>query len=125
MKKAIVFLILAATLLGLLVGCGSKETAAARERTPIEKARDRAVEIGQQYLDFEITASEAKQLLGDITVPEVESGDGSLFLRSAINHLVFILGRQGTTYEDVESEVEHLVSMDFELYEQAGELSKR
>lgn len=106
MRKIFAIIILAATLLSLLCGCGQKEL------EPIEKAQAKAVEIGQQYLDFEITAKEAKEMLDSIKVPETE-GDGQLSLDVDIGYLSFIIGKQEGTYEDVRKKVEFIASQDY------------
>lgn len=42
---------------------------ACKEKTQYEKARDKAVEIAEQYLDYELTASEAVERLESIAIP--------------------------------------------------------
>ncbi len=107
MRKIFAVIILAATLLSLLCGCGAKA-----ELEPIEKAQAKAVEIGQHYLDFEITAKEAKEMLDSIKVPETE-GDGQLQLDVDIGVLSFLIGKQDSTYEDVRKKVEFIASQDY------------
>lgn len=109
MKKLFAVIALAATLMSLLAGCGAE-----KELTPIEKAQAKAVEIGQQYLDFEITAKEAKEMLDDIKVPETDGeGHGQLQLDVDIGVLSFLIGKQGSTYEDVKKKVEFIASQDY------------
>lgn len=106
MRKIFAVIILAATLLSLLSGCGQKEL------EPIEKAQAKAVEIGQRYLDFEITAKEAKEMLDSIKVPETE-GNGQLYLDVDIGVLSFLIGKQDSTYEKIKEKVESIANSDY------------
>jgi predicted small lipoprotein YifL len=106
MRKIFVVITLAATLLSLLGGCGQKEL------EPIEKAQAKAVEIGEQYLNFEITAAEAKERLKSIKVPETE-GNGQVYLDADIGHLAFIIAKQDSSYEDIKKKVERIASQDY------------
>lgn len=124
MKKFLAITTVAASLLTLFVGCGA-EAEAKRELRPIEKAQARAVSIGEQYLDYEISASEAKALLEDIVVPEMEVGDGQLYLRIAIRYLANIIGRPETTYQDIEKEVKEIASMDFDEIEKNAKIIQK
>ena len=104
MKKVFAVLVLAATLLILVAGCGKQ---------PIEKAQDKAVEIGRQYLNFEITGKEARELLNDIKVPAVETGNGQVYLDADIGYLAFIIAKQDSTYEEIEERVNLIASRDY------------
>ncbi len=106
MKKYFILLLVAATLLTGLAGCK-------KELTPIEKAQARAVEIGEQYLNFEITGAEARELLNAIKVPEVESGNGQLYLKADISALAFYIAKQDSTYEQIKERVERIASNDY------------
>ena len=107
MKKVFCAVLVAVLLVSLLVGCGSKEL------TPIEKAQARAVEIGEQYLNFEITGAEASKLLKAIKVPEVESGDGQRRLEIDISLLASAMTMSTFTYEDVEYKVTAIAKDDY------------
>lgn len=107
MKKVIVAIVSMALLLGLFVGCGEKEL------TPIEKAQARAVEIGEQFLNFEITGAEAREMLNGIKVPAVESGNGQIYLTADISALAFIIAKQDSTYEQIKEKVEWIASRDY------------
>lgn len=106
MKRFFAVIILAATLLSLLGGCGKKEL------TPIEKAQARAVEIGEQYLNFEITGKEARELLNGIRVPETE-GNGQVYLKGDIGALAFIIAKQDSSYEDIKKKVDWIAERDY------------
>lgn len=114
--KKFTIAILAILMLLILAGCDTSS-----DMAPIEKARGRAVEIGEQYLNFEITGKEAKELLEDIKVPETKTGYSSDSLRSRIKYLCFIIVRPETTYEQVEEKVRDIAEMDLEALEKAGE----
>lgn len=107
MRKIFAVVIIAATLLSLLSGCGAKA-----ELEPIEKAQAKAVEIGRQYLDFEITAKEAKEMLNSIKVPETE-GNGQIYLDADIRYLAFIIAKQDSSYDEIKKKVEWIASRDY------------
>lgn len=107
MKKVVVTIISMAIVLGLFAGCGEKEL------SPIEKAQARAVEIGEQYLNFEVTGEEARNLLNSIKVPAVESGNGQTYLKADIGYLAFIIAKRDSTYEEIEKRVKWIASQDY------------
>ena len=102
MKTVIALLIV----LLLLIGCGS-------EPTPIDKAQARAVEIGEQFLDYEITGTEARELLQAIKVPETETGVGQTYLQADINYLAFIIAKKDSTYTEIQERIDQLSSNDY------------
>lgn len=103
--KKLQFLVLFLSFSALfLTGCA--------EPTAIEKAQKRAVEIGEQYLAYEITAEEADEMLGSILVPETE-GNGDVYLSADIDYLSFIIGKYDTTYEDVQDRVEFMKERNY------------
>lgn len=104
MRKFFAVIILAATLLSLLSGCGEQE--------PIEKAQAKAVEIGRQYLDYEITGAEARELLDSIKVPETE-GNGQVYLDADIGYLAFVIAKDDSTYDDIKEEVDWIAKYDY------------
>ena len=126
MKKLFAVIILAATLLSLLSGCSERDsTRTRRDRSeregtgadekqlePIEKAQAKAVEIGEQYLNFEITGDEAREMLNSIKVPETD-GDGQIFLNADIGYLAFIIAKYDSTYEEIKEKVEWIASRDY------------
>jgi hypothetical protein len=97
MKKLCAAL-LAAVMLFSLCACG--------EKTPFEKAKQRAVEIGEQYLDYEITDEEAIERLEAIRVPETE-GNGQLYLSASISALAFKI-RTEASYEAIKDDIESI-----------------
>lgn len=107
MKKVFCAVMATVLLVSLLVGCGSKEL------TPIEKAQARAVEIGEQYLNFEITGEEASKLLNAIRVPAAESGDGQRRLEIDISLLASSMVMSTFTYEDIEYKVKAIAKYDY------------
>lgn len=105
MKKARYFLIFSVFLAVFLTGCNAEDKA-------LKKAQKRAVEIGEQFLDYELTAAEAKELLDDILVPETE-GNGHRYLSGDIAYLSFIIGNQNSTYEDIKEKVEYIKDANY------------
>lgn len=103
MKKIIVALLVIIICFSI-VGC---------EKAPVEKAQDRVVQIGEQFLNYEITRYEALAALEDITVPTC---DKQLYLQSDINTLIITLTGLSsgfTTYEDVCEDVEWIKGCDY------------
>ena len=107
MKKVFCVVISLVLVAGLLTCCNTKEL------TPIEKAQARAVEIGEQYLNFEITGAEARELLKSIKVPAVETGNGQTYLDADIGYLAFIIAKQDSTYEEIKKKVDWIASRDY------------
>lgn len=107
MKRIFAVILTAATLLTLLAGCKKKEL------SPIEKAQARAVAIGEQYLNYEITGAEAREMLNAIKVPEVESGNGQTYLKADIGYLAFIIAKQDSTYNEIKEKVEAIKKYDY------------
>lgn len=105
MKKARIFLIFSVFLAVFLTGCNAEDKA-------LKKAQKRAVEIGEQFLDYELTAAEAKEQLDDILVPETE-GNGTVYLSADIAYLSFIIGNQNSTYEDIKEKVEYIKEANY------------
>lgn len=104
MRKARIFLIFSVVLAVFLAGCSEEDKA-------LKKAQKRAVEIGEQFLDYELTAAEARELLDDILVPETED-NGQLALQCDIDALSFaILSKD--SYEDIQDKVEYIKDTDY------------
>lgn len=111
MKKIISVILCLALLLPCLLGCAEKQ--------PIEKAQERAVEIGEQYLDYEITAKEAMEKLDSISVPEAEGYEyGKTFLEGDISALYLLISRQDSTmakvtWEEIKEKVDWIKNRDY------------
>ena len=103
MKKTFLLLI---TLVLLLSACSEPEL------SPIEKAQQKAVSIGEQFLNYEITEDEAVEQLHSIKVPETE-GNGQLYLQTDIDYLAFLILQENSTYEKIKEKVESIRSRDY------------
>ena len=104
MKKIIALFCLVVVVFSLLSACG--------EKLPIEKAQAKAVEIGEQYLDFELTAKEAHDQLKSIKVPDTPTGKGQLYLVADISALAYNI-MYGDSYERVEEKVDFMSRRDY------------
>lgn len=80
--KRIIAVMIVIMLVLTLFGC--------EEKTQYEKARDRAVEIAKQYLDYEITADEAIDKLKSIAIPKQDDYCYTI-LSADISALVFYI----------------------------------
>lgn len=107
-NKRVIALLCAVLILVGLVGCGEKE----KELAPIEKVQARAAEIGQQFLDGELTEAEAKEKLDSLKVPATE-GSGQLGLQVDIDALSFAISKRGSTYEDIQRKVDWIKSANY------------
>lgn len=107
MKKARFLLIFTAVLALFLTGCNEK-----KEPAPIEKAQQRVVEIGEQFLNYEITAAEAKEMLDSILVPETE-GNGQIYLNADIGDLQLRIISVNATYESVQKKVQFIKERNY------------
>ncbi len=104
MKRYIALLCAVVILVGL-VGC-------TKELQPIEKVQARAAEIGQQFLDGELSKKEAKEKLDSLKVPEVE-GNGQLYLETDIDYLSWIIGKNDSTYEEIQEKVDWIAGRNY------------
>lgn len=103
--KRLLLLLMALCVLLSCVACG-------KELTPIEKCRQKAVSIGEAFLNYEITEEEAIEQLESLKVPETE-GDGGFMLQADINALAFAI-RIDKPYEDIESKIELIRNYTYE-----------
>ncbi len=83
LSRAIACVLVVASLLAL-ASCGKSE---------LEKARDAAVDICEQFMDNKISADEAKERLDGMYIPEGDNPDQALQLRATVNFLSFVLGK--------------------------------
>lgn len=96
-------LVVALCVLMSLAGCAA---------TPIEKCQQKAVSIGEAFLNFEITKSEAIEQLDSLMVPETE-GNGQLYLSGDIKMLAWDI-RTNATYADIAEKVESIRNEKYE-----------
>ena len=106
MRKYIALLCAVLILVGL-VGCGAE-----KDLAPIEKVQARAAEIGQQFLDGELTEAEAQEKLASLKVPETE-GNGQFYLETDIDYLSFIIGKNDSTYEDIMNMIQVIAEYNY------------
>lgn len=81
-----------------------------KEKTQYEKAKDKAVEIAEQYLDYKITASEAVEKLESIAIPK-EDDYCYTILRADINALIWDINH--SDFDGVSRKIE---IMNFDSY---------
>lgn len=106
--KRIVVTILTMFLVLTFFGCGS-------EKTQIEKAQDKIVQIGEQFLDYELTVDEAREKLESIIIPETE-GNGKLFLSTDRDYLSFLILKTKTnsaTFEEIQDKIDYIRGRDY------------
>ena len=107
MKKGVCFL-----LIGVVVftfgGCG--------EKSQIEKAQDKIVEIGEQFLNYELTADEASERLDSVVVP---TGDGAGFSsldtnKDFLSYLILKSKKGMSTFEEIEEKITDIKDTNYE-----------
>lgn len=107
MKKGLIILLIGLTVL-TFGGCG--------EKSQIEKAQDKIVEIGEQFLDYELTADEARERLDSVIVP-VGDGIGFSSLDTSKDFLSYLIlkSENGTsTFEEIEEKIMHIKETNYE-----------
>jgi len=108
MKKGFIVLLIGVTVV-TFGGCG--------EKSQIEKAQDKIVEIGEQFLDYELTADEAKERLDSVIVPV---GDGLGFSsldtnKDFLSYLILKSKNGFSTLEEIEEKIKEIKETNYEL----------
>ena len=104
MKKVVALLIVIVTLGALFAGCTGEKTS---NKEPIIKAQEKVVQIGQDFLDYEITAEDAVANLRSVLVPNAFK-DGHDRLVGDIEMLIFLIDREDRTYDSIERKVDYI-----------------
>ena len=107
MKKGLIVLLIGLTVF-TFGGCG--------EKSQIEKAQDKIVEIGERFLEYELTADEARERLDSVLVP---AGDGLGYsnLNTSKDFLSYLIlkSKNGmSTFEEIKEEITHIKETDYE-----------
>lgn len=107
MKKGFIILLIGVTIF-TFGGCG--------EKSQIEKARDKIVEIGEQFLDYELTADEAKERLDSVIVP---GGDGLGFSsldtnKDFLSYLILKSKNGRATFEEIAEKITDIKENNYE-----------
>ena len=100
----------------LLIGVVVFTFGGCKEKTQLEKAQDKIVEIGEKFLNYELTASEAHEKLDSVIVPTGE-GLGFSNLDTSKDYLSFLIlksinGR--STFEEIEKQITSIKETDYE-----------
>lgn len=107
MKKTLTILLVLLSLISILTACG-------KEVSRAEKAKAKALEVCENYLDFDITASEAKKQLEDIETALGDKMDEGI-VGMHIRALVYDLTKGDTTA--FEKDYQSLKSLNLSIYE--------
>ena len=89
---------------------------ACKEKSQIEKAQEKIVSIGQQFLDYELTVDEAREQLDSIVIPDIE-GNGDLYLKVDKDYLSFIILKTkngGSSFEEIQEKIKYIKSNNYE-----------
>ena len=114
MKKGLIVLLIGVTVF-TFGGCG--------EKTQIEKAQDKIVEIGEQFLDYELTADEAKERLDSVIVP-VGDGLGFSSLDTSKDFLSYLILKSENGMSTVEEIEEQITNIKESNYEYLNEITQ-
>lgn len=104
MKKVVALLIAIVTVAALFAGCTGEKTS---DKEPIVKAQEKVVQIGQEFLDYDITAEEAVAKLKSVLVPHAFK-EGHDRLVGDIEMLVFLIDREDRTYDSIERKIDYI-----------------
>lgn len=83
----------------LFVGC---------EKTQIEKAQDKIVSIGEQFLDYEITADEAIEQLDSIAIPSTGDSLGLQVDKDYLGYLILKTQTNRATFEEIDEKIKYI-----------------
>ena len=100
-----IVLILAAIVV-IFVGCG--------EKSQIEKAQDKVVSIGEQFLDYEITADEAIEKLDSIAIPSTGDSLGLEVDKDYLGYLILKTITNSATFEEIEEKINYINKANYE-----------
>lgn len=104
-KKRILSIILILVVASVLfVGC---------EKTQIEKAQDKVVSIGKQFLDYEITADEAHEQLDSIAIPSTEGVSSLKVDKDYLGFLILKTKTNRATFEEIEERIQDIKKTDY------------
>ncbi len=111
--KKVLCVFLCCVFLFAAIGCGAnaKQTP---ELSRAEKARDKAVNVCKQYLDFDIAGSEAKEQLEDIR-DALGDSKAETAVNAWIGMLVYDLVKKNN--KSFEDHYDSLKNMNLDLYE--------
>jgi hypothetical protein len=106
MKKQFIITLLLSAI--VLTGCG--------EKSQIEKAQEKIVEIGEQFLEYELTADDAKARLDSVIVP---AGDGIGFSaldtsKDFLSYLILKSKNGRSTFEEIEEQITKIKESNYE-----------
>lgn len=87
-----------------IVGCGKDENK--------NKAQLKAVEVCEQYIDFDISKAEAKDKLNDIA-----DRTENLCLRTDINYIAYLLCYPSVNISKFNEKYEYLKNHNYDLYD--------
>lgn len=104
MKKVVALLIAIVTLAALFAGCTGEKS---DQKDPIVKAQEKVVQIGTDFLNYEITADEAVSKLRSVLVPHAFK-EGHDRLVGDIDMLVFLIEREDRTYDSIERKIDYI-----------------
>ena len=107
MRKNLVFIVIAIISL-LFASCG--------EKSQIEKAQDKIVLIGNEFLDYELTAEEAIKQLDSILIPDIE-GNGDLYLEADKDNLSYLITKSKintASFEEIQEEINHIKKQNYD-----------
>lgn len=79
-------------------------------KSQIDKAQDKIVSIGKQFLNYELTADEACKQLEGVLIPQLES-TGDEVLKSSVGHLKLLILQSkitGNTYDEIEDKIKDI-----------------
>lgn len=105
-KKQLSFILILVFVATLFIGCG---------KTQVEKAQDKIVSIGEQFLDYELTIDEAREQLESVVVPPKDE-TAIWSLDSDKDHLEYLILKarnNSTLFEEIKEKVQDIKNRNY------------
>lgn len=105
-KKQLSFILILVFVTTLFIGCG---------KTQVEKAQDKIVSIGEQFLDYELTIDEAQEQLESIVIPPTEGAGGTLLdsQKDYLEYLILKARNDSTLFEEIKEKVQDIKKRNY------------
>lgn len=107
----------------LLIGVMIFTFGGCSEKSQIEKAQEKIVEIGEQFLNYELTADEAIDKLNSVIVPS-GNGAGFLSLDSNKDYLSYLILKSKNGHATLEDITEKVTEIKKSNYEELNEITR-
>lgn len=105
--RCVAWMMVLAVVLSVFTGCQEE-----LKLSQVEKAKNKVLQIGNQFLDYEITADEAYDQLNELLLPDKDSCFSALRLAIGVQALMFDLNAIQPNYTEIEDDIKKIESID-------------